>query len=126
MDNPTDLKYTQNHEWVRTEDDNTAVIGITDFAQGELGDIVFVELEMPGTAVEKDDRLGTIEAVKTVSDIFSAVSGEITEINDELEEQPEVVNEDPFGEGWMIKVTMDDPSQLEDLMDADEYEEITS
>jgi glycine cleavage system H protein len=126
MENPTDLKYTQNHEWVRTEDDNTAVIGITDFAQGELGDIVFVELEMPGTAVKKDDRLGTIEAVKTVSDIFSAVSGEITEINDELEEQPEVVNEDPFGEGWMIKVAMEDPSQLEDLMDADEYEDITS
>jgi glycine cleavage system H protein len=126
MDNPTDLKYTKNHEWVRTEEDNTAVIGITDFAQGELGDIVFVELEMPGTAVEKDDRLGTIEAVKTVSDIFSAVSGEIAEVNDELEEQPEVVNEDPFGEGWMVKVTMDEPSQLEDLMSADEYEEITS
>jgi glycine cleavage system H protein len=126
MKNPTDLKYTRNHEWIRAGDDEAATIGITDFAQSELGDIVFVELEQPGFAVEKNGRIGTIEAVKTVSDIFSPVSGEISEINGQLEDQPEAVNEDPFGKGWMIKITLENTSELEDLMDAEEYEEITS
>jgi glycine cleavage system H protein len=126
MNNPTDLKYTRNHEWIRSEDNKTAVIGITDFAQGELGDIVFVELEQPGLTVNQDERLGTIEAVKTVSDIFSPVSGEIAEINEKLDEQPEIVNEDPFGDGWMVKITLDDASELEDLMGAEEYEEVIS
>lgn len=123
METPSDLKYTNNHEWIRTEDDNTATIGITDFAQGELGDIVFVELEMPGFTAEQEERLGTIEAVKTVSDIFSPVSGEITEINEQLEEQPELANDDPYGDGWLVKISLDNADELEDLMSADEYEE---
>jgi glycine cleavage system H protein len=126
MKNPADLKYTRNHEWIRSEDDETATIGITDFAQSELGDIVFVELEQPGFAVEKNGRIGTIEAVKTVSDIFSPVSGEISKINGQLEDQPEAVNEDPFGKGWMIKITLKDTTELEDLMSAEEYEEVIS
>lgn len=125
MENPADLKYTNNHEWIRTDDD-TATIGITDFAQGELGDIVFVELEMPGFTVDQEERIGTIEAVKTVSDIFSPVSGEIVETNEQLEDQPELANEDPFGEGWLVKMSIDDASELDDLMTADEYEEIAS
>lgn len=125
MENPTDLKYTRNHEWIRDNGDGTATIGVTDFAQSELGDIVFVELEMPGFEFEKDDEFGTIEAVKTVSELYAPASGEIVEVNDQLEAEPELVNDDPYGEGWMVKISLSNPSELDDLMDAEAYEEIT-
>ncbi len=124
METPEDLKYTREHEWVQDNGDGTATIGITDFAQGELGDIVFVELEEEGFEVEKDDVIGTVEAVKTVSELYAPLSGEISEINESLEEEPEVVNSDPYGGGWMIKIKMSDESELEDLLSVDEYKEI--
>ena len=126
MENPTDLKYTRNHEWIRDNGDGTATIGVTDFAQSELGDIVFVELEFPGYEFEKDDEFGTIEAVKTVSELYAPISGEITEVNEQLEAEPELVNDDPYGDGWMVKVKISDPSQLDDLMNAEKYDEITA
>ena len=122
MDTPDDLRYTDNHEWVRDEGDGTATVGITDFAQSELGDIVFVELEPVGTELEQEDIFGTVEAVKTVSELFLPVSGTLTEANDALETEPELVNDDPYGEGWMVKVELSDPSELDDLLPADEYE----
>ncbi len=126
MSIPEDLKYTREHEWVRDNNDGTATIGVTDFAQGELGDIVFVELEEPGFSCQKDEEFGTIEAVKTVSDLFAPVSGEIIEINEQLEQDPELVNEDPYEDGWMVKIEMKDESELEELMSAEEYEKIIS
>ncbi|PTM13122.1 MAG: glycine cleavage system protein GcvH [Bacteroidetes bacterium] len=125
MNIPAELKYTREHEWVRDNGDGTATVGITDFAQGELGDIVFVELEPEGCTFQKDEVFGTIEAVKTVSELYSPIDGEITGFNDALEDDPELVNSDPYGDGWMIKIRMDDASQLEDLLSADEYAEIT-
>ncbi len=124
METPEDLKYTSEHEWVRDNGDGTATIGITDFAQGELGDIVFVELEEEGLEVEKDDVFGTVEAVKTVSELYAPVSGEISEINESLEDEPEAVNNDPYGDGWMVKIEMSDDSELDDLLSVDEYQEI--
>lgn len=125
MDFPSDLRYTKEHEWIRIEDDGTtATIGITDFAQGELGDIVFVELEPEGTAVEKDGVFGTVEAVKTVSELFMPLSGTITALNEDLEANPELVNEDPYGAGWMVKIEMDDPSEADALLSADDYAEM--
>lgn len=124
MSNPADLKYTREHEWIRDNGDGTATIGVTDFAQGELGDIVFVELEQPGFAFEDNEEFGTIEAVKTVSELFAPVSGEIIEVNEKLEEEPELVNDDPYGDGWMVKIKLDDASALDDLMTAEDYEEI--
>ena len=124
MSNPADLKYTREHEWIRDNGDGTATIGVTDFAQGELGDIVFVELEQPGFAFEDNEEFGTIEAVKTVSELFAPVSGEIVEVNEKLEEEPELVNDDPYGDGWMVKIKLDDASALDDLMTAEDYEEI--
>lgn len=119
---PDNLKYTSDHEWLRVEEDGTTVtIGITDFAQGELGDIVFVELEPEGSDLEKESVFGTVEAVKTVSELFMPVSGRIAAINEELEASPEIVNEDPYGKGWMVKVEMTDPSEVESLMSADDY-----
>lgn len=126
MSNPSDLKYTKEHEWLKDNGDGTATIGITEFAQGELGDIVFVELEEPGFEFSKDDVFGTVEAVKTVSELFAPVDGEVVEINEELEDNPEIVNDDPFGDGWMIKIKLTDSSQLDSLLSADEYEELTS
>lgn len=126
MSNPKDLKYTPEHEWIKDNGDGTATVGVTDFAQGELGDIVFVELEAVGFEFEKDESFGTVEAVKTVSELFAPVSGEIAEINERLEDEPELVNDDPFGNGWMVKISIADPSELDDLMSADEYEEITT
>ncbi len=117
-----DLKYTKEHEWIRIEGD-VATIGITDFAQGELGDIVYVEIETEGESLETEEVFGTIEAVKTVSDLFMPVSGEITEFNSKLTDEPEIVNSDPYGEGWMIKVKMDNPSAAS-LLSADAYGEI--
>lgn len=120
MSTPANLKYTKDHEWVRVEGD-TAVVGITDFAQSELGDIVYVEVETEGETLDQHEVFGTVEAVKTVSDLFLPVSGEITEFNTNLEANPELVNSDPYGEGWIIKIKFSDPSQLEDLLDADGY-----
>lgn len=122
MEFPGDLKYTQEHEWIRVEG-NVAIIGITDYAQGELGDIVYVEVETIDETLAKDDVFGSVEAVKTVSDLYMPISGKIIEFNESLEETPETVNEDPYGNGWMIKVEMSDTSELEALMDATAYKE---
>ena len=124
MNIPSELKYTKDHEWVKLEGDDTAIVGITDFAQGELGDIVYVEVETLDETLEAEEVFGTVEAVKTVSDLFLPVSGEIVAFNESLEDEPEKVNDDPYGEGWMIKVKMSDPSQFESLMTADEYKEL--
>jgi len=124
MDTPDDLYYTDDHEWLRL-DNGTATVGITDFAQSELGDVVFVEIEPEGTELGQDDVFGTVEAVKTVSELYMPVSGTITAVNDELELAPETVNDDPYGEGWMIEVEVDDESEIDDLMEADAYAEIT-
>lgn len=124
MSIPADLKYTREHEWIKDNGDGTATIGITDFAQGELGDIVFVELDPEGTEISKDDTFGTVEAVKTVSDLYAPVDGEIVEVNETLEDEPELVNDDPYGDGWMVKVKLDDESQLEDLLTPEEYENV--
>lgn len=124
MSIPADLKYTREHEWIKDNGDGTVTIGITDFAQGELGDIVFVELDPEGTEISKDDTFGTVEAVKTVSDLYAPVDGEIIEINEALEDEPESVNDDPYGDGWMVKVKLDDESQLEDLLTSEQYEEV--
>ena len=122
--NLKNLKYTKDHEWVRIEDD-IAYVGITDFAQGELGDIVYVEIETLNETIEMSDVFGTVEAVKTVYDLFMPIAGEIIEINDKLESEPELVNTDPYGEGWMVKIKYDDVSQLDSLLDLDGYESIT-
>ena len=124
MDTPDGLYYTEDHEWLRLED-GTAIVGITDFAQSELGDIVFVEIEPEGTELDQDDVFGTVEAVKTVSELYMPVSGTITDINDELEMAPEKVNSDPYGDGWMVKIELADASEVDALMDADAYAEMT-
>ena len=123
MNIPADLKYTKDHEWVKIEG-NTATIGITDFAQKELGDIVFVEVDTEGEALGTGDVFGTVEAVKTVSDLFMPVAGTIAEVNEELEDSPELVNQDPYGEGWMVKVRLDDGADTSDLLSADQYKEV--
>ncbi|HQK36283.1 MAG TPA: glycine cleavage system protein GcvH [Bacteroidales bacterium] len=123
MQVPSDLKYTKDHEWIRVEG-NQGVVGITDYAQKELGDIVFIEIETQGEKLGKEDVFGTIEAVKTVSDMFMPVSGTVLEINPKLESSPDIVNKDPFGEGWMIKVSIDDPSELDTLLDAEGYKKL--
>ena len=122
MNVPNDLKYTNDHEWVKIDGD-IATIGITDFAQGELGDIVYVEVETTGETLDKEEVFGTVEAVKTVSDLFMPLQGEIIEFNESLETNPEKVNEDPYGEGWMIKVKIDS-SDLSGLLDADDYNQL--
>lgn len=124
MDYPDELKYTREHEWIRDNGDGTATIGITDFAQSELGDIVFVELEPVGFEFAQEEIFGTVEAVKTVSELFAPVDGEIIGINEQLEESPELVNEDPYGEGWMIKIELSESDQLDDLMTSEEYRKI--
>ncbi|MFO8029368.1 MAG: glycine cleavage system protein GcvH [Cyclonatronaceae bacterium] len=126
MNHPKELKYTREHEWVRDNGDGTVTVGITDFAQSELGDIVFVEIDKVGESVDKDDIFGTVEAVKTVSELYMPVSGEILEWNEALEDEPEIINEDPYDNGWMIKIKLSDPSQLEGLLSADDYNEIIS
>lgn len=120
---PGELKYSKDHEWVRVEGD-VAIVGVTDFAQSELGDIVFVEVETEGETLGREEVFGTIEAVKTVSDLFMPVSGEIVEFNTKLESNPESVNSDPYGDGWMIKVRMSDPSEIDSLMDAKAYSDL--
>lgn len=123
MNIPAELKYTKDHEWIRIDGD-TAVVGITDFAQGELGDIVYVEVETVDEAMDQEEVFGTVEAVKTVSDLFLPLSGTIVEFNESLEDEPEKVNSDPYGEGWMIKLKISDASEIDGLMSADEYKEL--
>lgn len=123
MNFPADLKYTKDHEWIRVDGD-VAYVGITDYAQGELGEIVFVDITTEGEVVAKEEVFGTIEAVKTVSDLFMPVSGEVIEANAELDDKPELVNEDVYGNGWLIKISVSDPSELDELMSAAEYEQI--
>ena len=120
MNFPGDLRYTKDHEWIKLESD-TATIGITDFAQRELGDIVYVEVETVGKHLEAGAVFGTVEAVKTVSDLFLPVNGTITELNSKLSNAPELVNNDPYGDGWMIKMKVDNPSEIDSLMDAKSY-----
>ena len=122
--NLNNLKYTEDHEWVRVED-NIAYVGITDFAQGELGDIVYVEIETLNENIDMGGVFGTVEAVKTVSDLFMPITGEIIEINEKLESEPELVNNDPYGDGWMVKIKFNDLTQLDSLLDLDSYEAIT-
>ncbi len=122
--NLKNLKYTKDHEWVRVEGD-IAYVGITDFAQGELGDIVYVEIETLNEEIEMGGVFGTVEAVKTVSDLFMPISGEVIELNEKLESEPELVNSDPYGDGWMVKIKIDNISQLDELLDLDGYESIT-
>ena len=123
MNFPADLKYTKDHEWIRVEGD-VAYVGIKDFAQSELGEIVYVDITTEGETVEKEEVFGTIEAVKTVSDLFMPATGEVLEVNPELEDAPELVNEDAYGKGWLIKVTVADPAQLDELLSADEYQKL--
>jgi glycine cleavage system H protein len=120
MNLPEDLKYTKEHEWVRVEGD-VATVGITDFAQGELGDIVYVEIETEGESLDSGETFGTVEAVKTVSDLFMPLSGEVIEVNGALEGSPETVNSDPYGDGWMVKIRLSDASQVDGLMTAEAY-----
>ncbi len=122
MEFPENLKYSKEHEWTRIES-NRAIIGITDHAQDELGEIVFIDLPKAGTNVEAMETFGTIESVKTVSDLFSSVSGQIVEVNPALEDEPELINNDPYGDGWIMIVEMSDPNQLDDLLTAAEYQE---
>ncbi|MCA1747320.1 MAG: glycine cleavage system protein GcvH [Bacteroidales bacterium] len=121
MNVPSNLKYTKDHEWVLIEGD-TATVGVTDFAQGELGDVVFVEIETEGETLTQGDTFGTIEAVKTVSDLFMPVGGEVTGVNAKLEDDPEVVNKDPYGDGWLIKIKLSDAAEADELMSAEDYE----
>ena len=123
MNIPSDLKYSKDHEWVKVDGD-TAIIGITDFAQRELGDIVYVEIESVGEELEEQSVFGTVEAVKTVSDLFMPLNGEVLEFNTALEDTPEAVNEDPYESGWMIKIKIQNPDQLNELLDADQYKSL--
>lgn len=122
MNHPDDLRYTRTHEWVRVEGD-TATVGITDFAQNELGDIVYLELPEVGRTLQQNDVFGTVESVKAVSDLYAPVSGEVVEVNEELIESPEEINQDPYVRGWMIIIRMEDPSEVEELLTAQEYEQ---
>lgn len=123
MNIPSELKYTKDHEWIKIEGD-IAIIGITDFAQSELGDIVYVEVETVDETLDQEEVFGTVEAVKTVSDLFLPLTGEITDFNEKLEDEPELVNSDPYGDGWMIKMKFTDASQIEGLLTADAYKEL--
>jgi glycine cleavage system H protein len=125
MNFPNELKYTKDHEWVRVEGDE-AVIGITDFAQRELGDIVFVDVNGIGDEVEQNEVFGSIEAVKTVSDLFIPVTSTLLELNDEIDGSPELINQDPYGKGWIIRVKLSDPAQIDGLLSAEEYKDLVS
>ena len=119
---PDDRKYTKEHEWVKLEDGNQALAGITEYAADQLGDIVYFDLPKPGATVKHQEKMGEVESVKAVSDLFSPVSGEVIEINERLLDHPELTNEDPFGEGWLVRVAMTDAAEMDKLMSADEYE----
>lgn len=123
MNFPTDLKYTKDHEWIRVEG-NEAYVGITDYAQSELGEIVYVDITTEGETVAQEEVFGTIEAVKTVSDLFMPVSGEVVEVNAELEDAPELVNQDAYGKGWLIKIALTNASEVDDLLSAADYEQL--
>ena len=123
MNVPAELKYTKEHEWIRVEGEE-AYVGITDYAQSQLGDIVFVEVETEGDNLEAGDTFGSIEAVKTVSDLYMPIAGEVLEFNSELEDQPDLVNKDPYGKGWIIRIKISDPSELDNLLDAEGYKAI--
>lgn len=123
MNIPSDLQYTKDHEWIKIDGD-IATVGITDFAQSELGDIVYVDVDTLDDTVEKDEVFGSVEAVKTVSDLFMPLSGEVIEFNESLEDSPESVNSDPYGDGWMIKIKISDQSQVDSLLNADAYQEL--
>jgi len=123
MEFPKELKYSKDHEWLRVEGGN-AYIGITEFAQGELGDIVFVDVDTEGDELEKEEVFGSIEAVKTVSDLFMPINGEVLSFNEKLEDEPELINTDPYGEGWVIKISISDLSELDELLDASAYQEL--
>tara|TARA_B100001989_G_scaffold221995_1_gene175167 strand:- start:253 stop:633 length:381 start_codon:yes stop_codon:yes gene_type:complete len=123
MNIPEELKYTEEHEWVRIED-NIAIVGITDFAQGELGDIVYLEIDTLDSQIDSNEVFGTVEAVKTVSDLFMPIAGKVVEVNPSLEDNPELVNEDPYGEGWIIKIDITDESQLDSLLSASDYKNL--
>jgi glycine cleavage system H protein len=123
MEFPKELKYTKDHEWLRVEGDNVCV-GITEFAQGELGDIVFVDVDAQGEVLEKEEVFGSVEAVKTVSDLFMPINGAVLAFNEKLEDEPELINSDPYGQGWIIKVAISDVTELDELLDASEYKEL--
>ncbi|MCA0363536.1 MAG: glycine cleavage system protein GcvH [Bacteroidetes bacterium] len=125
MNFPADSKYTEDHEWIRLEADGTALVGVTDFAQSELGDIVFIEIETEGEELNAGDIFGTVEAVKTVSDLFLPVKGKILEVNPALADEPELVNNDPYGAGWMIKLEVANPEDINALLDVDQYKNLT-
>ncbi|HON70003.1 MAG TPA: glycine cleavage system protein GcvH [Tenuifilum sp.] len=124
MNIPSNLKYTKDHEWIKDEGNGIATVGVTDFAQTQLGDIVFIEIETQGETLAREEVFGTIEAVKTVSDMFMPVSGEVVEVNPKVTEQPDIVNKDPYGEGWMIKIKMSNPAEMNDLLNAEQYKGI--
>ena len=125
MSFPNDVKYTKDHKWLRIEG-NEAYVGITHFAQSELGDIVFIDVDTEGESLEKEEVFGSVEAVKTVSDLFMPVNGEVLEFNENLEDNPELINSDPYGEGWIIKVSISDSSELEDLLSSEDYQNLVS
>lgn len=122
MDFPKELRYSKEHEWARAES-NIVTVGITDYAQDSLGDVVYIELPQEGSAVTKDETFGVVESVKAVSDLYSPVSGKVIEVNDALIDSPEVINDDPYGDAWMIKVEISNPAEIDDLLTADEYKE---
>ena len=123
MEFPKELKYTKDHEWLRIEGDN-AYVGVTEFAQGELGDIVFVDVDAQGEELEKEEVFGSVEAVKTVSDLFMPINGEVLALNEKLEDEPELINSDPYGKGWIIKIAILNVTELDELLDASEYKEL--
>ena len=125
MEFPDDLKYTREHEWLLVEG-KVATVGITDFAQEQLGDVVFVELPSVGDKVTKDEAMGVIESVKAVSDVYAPVSGTVVEVNDDLPDSTEMINEDPYGDGWMVKIELSDPTDLDDLLNSVDYEQFTT
>lgn len=126
MNFPSDVRYTKEHEWIKLVDGNTALVGITDFAQKELGDIVYVDIPAVGKALNADEVFGTVEAVKTVSDLFLPVAGTVVEINNKLEKEPELVNTDPYGDGWMVKITVSNAADIDALMSAADYENLVA
>ncbi|MFK8045013.1 MAG: glycine cleavage system protein GcvH [Crocinitomicaceae bacterium] len=123
MNIPAELKYTKDHEWIKVDGD-VATVGITDFAQNELGDIVFVEIETEGETLDSEEIFGSVEAVKTVSDLFMPISGEVLEFNEAIESSPETVNSDPYGDGWMVKIKITDSSEIDNLLSADDYKDL--
>lgn len=124
MNFPQDIRYARSHEWIRVNSDGTGTVGITDYAQSELGDVVFVDAPNPGKTLDTGDVLGTIEAVKTVSDLYAPVGGEIVAVNGTIIDNPEIINKDPYGDGWIVKIQLTDPSQLDGMMDAAQYQEM--